>query len=135
MYKNILIPVAVDPECNAARALDVARRLLSAGGHITLVSVVEDVPAYVVEYVAVKPARMIKEKVRKKLAECVKNESDVEIDVIEGHAAVSITKFAESHDIDLIIVDSHRPGVEDFFLGSTASRVVRRAPCAVHVLR
>ena len=36
---------------------------------------------------------------------------------------------------DLIVINSHKPGVEDYFLGSTASRVVRRAPCSVLVLR
>ncbi len=135
MYKNILIPVALDHECNTGKALDVARQMLSEGGQITLLSVIEEVPAYVAEYVVIKPADKIMENVRNKLEACVKNEPGVKTDVIAGHAAVAITKFAEEHDIDLIVVDSHRPGVQDYFLGSTASRVVRRAPCAVHVLR
>ena len=53
MYKNILIPVALDHESDVADTVGVARRLLSEGGKITLVSVVEEVPSYVVEYVSV----------------------------------------------------------------------------------
>ena len=47
----------------------------------------------------------------------------------------SIIDFATSSGIDCIVIGSHRPGLSDYFLGSTASRVVRHAPCAVHVFR
>ncbi|MET0093936.1 MAG: universal stress protein [Sedimenticola sp.] len=30
---------------------------------------------------------------------------------------------------------AHRPGLSDFFLGSTAARIMRYANCSVHVLR
>ena len=36
---------------------------------------------------------------------------------------------------DCIVIGSHKPGLIDYLLGSTAARVVRHAPCAVHVLR
>ncbi|WP_170501927.1 universal stress protein, partial [Ruegeria atlantica] len=37
--------------------------------------------------------------------------------------------------IDCIVLASHKPGMKDFFLGSTAALVVRHARCSVHVLR
>ena len=37
--------------------------------------------------------------------------------------------------VDLIIVASHRPGLQDYFLGSTAAKVVRHAKCSVLVIR
>jgi len=40
-----------------------------------------------------------------------------------------------AHAVDLIVIASHRPGLKDYFLGSTAGRVVRHSPCAVHVIR
>ena len=55
--------------------------------------------------------------------------------VIVGHSANGILDYAEKNEIDCIIVASHRPGYQDYFLGSTAARVVRHATCAVHVLR
>ena len=36
---------------------------------------------------------------------------------------------------DLLIIASHRPGLQDYFLGSTAAHVVRHAACSVHVIR
>ena len=55
--------------------------------------------------------------------------------VIEGHSGRSILDWAESNSPDLIIIASHRPGMQDLLLGSTASQVVRHAACAVHVVR
>ena len=40
-----------------------------------------------------------------------------------------------SDDIECIVMGSHKPGFSDYLLGSTAARVVRHAPCAVHVYR
>jgi nucleotide-binding universal stress UspA family protein len=135
MYKKILIPIAPDHERDTTEALAVARQLLAEGGQITLLSVVEELPAYVAEYVVIKPADKIIKDARARLEEDVKDEPDVTTDVVTGHAAVSITKFAEEHGMDLIVVTSHRPGAQEYFLGSTAARVVRHAPCAVHVVR
>ena len=38
-------------------------------------------------------------------------------------------------DTDCVVIASHRPGLQDYLLGSTAARVVRHAACSVHVLR
>lgn len=59
----------------------------------------------------------------------------INIVVMSGKPGVAIAELAEQIGADLIIIGSHRPGVQDYFLGSTASRVVRRAPCAVLVTR
>ena len=47
-----------------------------------------------------------------------------------------IVSFAEKEDADMIMI-GHRglSGVERFFLGSVASKVVSRAPCSVYVHR
>ena len=55
--------------------------------------------------------------------------------MIEGHSGRSILDWAEENGPDLIIIASHRPGMQDLLLGSTASQVVRHARCAVHVVR
>jgi len=34
-----------------------------------------------------------------------------------------------------IVIGSHKPGLRDYLLGSTAAKVVRHAACAVHVKR
>lgn len=43
-----------------------------------------------------------------------------------------ILDYARTHQIDLIVMGTHgRRGLQHFFLGSVAERVVREAPCAV----
>lgn len=60
---------------------------------------------------------------------------DADIVVLTGHPGRTITDYAEKIGADCIIVGSHKPEMKDFFLGSTAARVMRYAPCSVHVLR
>jgi nucleotide-binding universal stress UspA family protein len=52
-----------------------------------------------------------------------------------GHPGNQILDLAEETNADLIIVASHRPGLQDYFIGSTAGRVVRHANCSVLVTR
>ena len=55
--------------------------------------------------------------------------------LVHGRPGNEIVDFAEENNIDCIIVFSHKPDISDYFLGSTAGRVVRRATCSVHVIR
>ena len=55
--------------------------------------------------------------------------------IIKGHSGRSIVDVAKDIHADCIVIGSHKPGLIDYLLGSTAARVVRHAPCAVHVLR
>jgi universal stress protein F len=55
--------------------------------------------------------------------------------LVEGHSGRTILDWAEANSVDCIIIASHRPGLQDYLLGSTASRVVRHAQCSVHVVR
>ena len=135
MYKNILIPIALDHDTDIDKAIATARCLQADGGQITLVGVVEQVPGYVIEYVTVRPDAKIQSDMRNHLRKIIEGQEDIEIEVMSGKPGVAIAELAEVTQADLIVIGSHRPGVQDYFLGSTASRVVRRAPCAVMVLR
>lgn len=135
MHRNILIPVALDHEDVAQSKIEVARRLLAEGGRITLLTVLEDVPGFVAEFVDMKPANHLTQRIKAKLEEVADGASDIKTAVVTGKAGVQIASFAEEHGADLIIVGSHHPNAQDYFLGSTASRVARRAPCSVYILR
>ena len=135
MYSHVLIPVALDHQREVSDKIEAARRLLREGGRITLLSVVEQVPSYVTEYVSIKPEGKILDGVRAQLEAMVGSAPDTVCMVVSGKPGIAISDFAAKNGVDLIIVGSQRPGVQDYFLGSTASRVVRRAPCAVFVLR
>lgn len=135
MYKHILIPVALDHETVVPRKLALARRLLAEGGRITLLTVLEDIPGFVAEFIDVKAKNNLTQKVTEKLAAAAAGEAGVECRVVSGKAGVQITRFASENGVDMIIVGSHRPGATDYFMGSTAARVARRAECSVHVMR
>ena len=135
MYKSILVPVAPDHERNIMAAIDLAEMLRDEGGKITLLSVIDMIPAYVMQQLP--DDQMTKNVVsaKVKLQEDADGHKNTDIQVVIGHSANSILDYAEKNGTDCIIVASHRPGYQDYFLGSTAARVVRHATCAVHVLR
>ncbi len=70
-----------------------------------------------------------------RLTERVADLPDVTAVILKGHTGRSITDYADQIKADCIVIGSHKPGLMDYFLGSTAARVVRHAPCAVHVVR
>lgn len=135
MHKHVLIPVALDHEKVVPAKLAVARRLLADGGRITLLTVLEDVPGFVAEFVDMKPANHLTQRIKAKLDEVAGGAEDITTEVVTGKAGVRIARYAEENDVDLIVVGSHHPTAQDYFLGSTASRVARRAPCSVYILR
>ena len=63
------------------------------------------------------------------------DEAGTDSEVLSGHTPLKILEYATEIGADLIIIASHRPGLQDYFLGSTAARVVRHAECAVLVDR
>lgn len=134
MYRNILVPIALDHERDVAGALAIARTLVADGGTITALTVVEAVPSYIMAGFPEGHA----ERSREDAAAALKDEvggAEVKTVAVTGHSARSILDYAEAHEVDCIVIASHRPGLQDFFLGSTAARVVRHATCAVHVVR
>lgn len=135
MYKNILVPVAFDADHDPSNALSAAKALADQGGKVTLIHVLDAVPAYVAAQVPKEVRVEARDKIKHDLKAKAGLFPDAEIVVIDGHAGTSIVEYADDHNIDLIVVASHRPGLQDYFLGSTAARVVRHANCAVHVTR
>ena len=135
MHKHILIPVALDHEDLVHRKLAMARRLLDENGRITLITVLESIPGFVNEFVTIKEANHLSERVKSALDQAADGAPDILTEVASGKPGVQIAEFARSNGVDLIIVGSHSPDAQGYALGSTAARVARRAPCSVFVLR
>lgn len=135
MYDHLLVAVTLDPAKGMSRAFDVARALRSAEGRITALHVLEEVPSYVSQHL---PQDFMKRHVveeRDIFDRMIAEEEGVSPVLINGHAGHSIVEYASEHDVDCIVVGSHRLELSDYLLGSTAARVVRHANCAVHVMR
>ena len=135
MYSNILVPIALDHERDTGAAMDIAHRLLKKGGKITALHVMEALPSYAAQYLTDEQIDLRQAEAKTALKAELGGVKDVRPAVITGHSGRSIVDYATDHEIDLIVIASHRPGLQDYFLGSTAARVVRHAPCAVHVIR
>ena len=135
MYKNILIPIALDHEHDVAASIDIANKLLDDGGKVVALHVIEAIP----QYAAVHLPENYQEKRQSEAMASLHTEldglSNVSAAVVTGHAGRTIHDYAEQHDCDCIIVASHRPGIKDHFMGSTAAWVVRHSTCAVHVTK
>lgn len=135
MPRHILIPVALDHEDLVPRKISVARRLLDDGGKITLLTVLENVPGFVAEFVDMKPENHLTQRIKSRLDQVADGAEDIETQVVTGKPGIQVAEFARANGVDLIVVGSHSPSAQDYFLGSTASRVARRAPCSVYILR
>lgn len=135
MYKNILVPVDLEHNRDMSDVFAVARKLLDDGGQITALHVIEAIPGYV----ALNLPADYQETRREQAAAAMKTElggdESIKMAVVVGHAGRSIQDYSEEHNHDCLIMASHRPGVQDYFLGSTASWVVRHSQCSVHVMR
>lgn len=134
MYRNILVPVALDHERDVKAALAVAHSLAGEGAKITALTVIENVPSYIMAELPEGQIDRNREAAISALEAEIADSSVTPV-VVTGHSARSILDYAEGHGVDCIVIASHRPGIEDYFLGSTAARVVRHAPCSVHVVR
>lgn len=61
---------------------------------------------------------------------------DWEMTITSGMPFLEIIRYARENDIDLIVIGTHgRSGVEHIIFGSTAEKVVRKAPCPVLSVR
>lgn len=64
-----------------------------------------------------------------------RHEVEPQLVVKEGHASDLILSFAQTHDIEGIVMGTHgRRGFDRLVLGSSTDRVIRRAPCPVLVV-
>jgi nucleotide-binding universal stress UspA family protein len=135
MYKNILVPVLFDEEHDNQKSYQVARALADDDAKFTVAHVVEAIPNFVRLEMPTDVLEARHDKIKKMLGDAAKGLPGAVPELISGHAGNAILNYANENEIDCIVLASHRPGFEDLLLGSTASRVVRHAKCAVHVIR
>lgn len=144
MYAIKKILLTTDFSETSKAALDPARGLARCfDAKIVLVYVEEDkLPPLVVEYMAVGIDELLTQQVEQseKRLEQFQQEQlpdfDVERVVGVGTPHVEIVRIAEEQAVDLIVIATHGRGlISHALLGSTAERVVRRAPCPVLVSR
>jgi len=134
MYKTILIALALD-QGHGKRAVELARLLGSDDSKIIAVHVVDHVPGFSRVYAGDIDKDEIAKTAKESIMERVGDLGAIEPIVLAGRAGRTVTDYASKIGADCIICGAHRPGLSDFFLGSTAARIMRYSNCSVHILR
>ena len=136
MYKTILVPIDIAHLDKGKAMIDVATAHASKGAKIIILNVVEEIPTWAAAEI---PDGIIDKSRQTSVDEmnAIAKESgiEMEVEVRMGHSYKTILDVAKEKSADMIIVASHRPGLQDYFLGSTAAKVVRHAKCSVLVVR
>lgn len=135
MYDSILVPISFDEDRDAEGSLAVARALANTGAKIMLLHVMEQIPSYAISYMPTDYITESRSAIEAELARMAQSLPGGQAALVEGHSGRTILEWADQHGVDCIVIASHRPGMQDLLLGSTATTVVRHARCAVHVLR
>lgn len=141
-FRKILVPV--DFSENSRLGLEYAMRFAREFRARVLVFHSVFVPAYVLgnEYTAREVPNLIaiqqdyaKEEMEQLREEVSGKGSEIETEIGFGSPVEQISDYVAQEDVDLIITSTHgRTGLQRVFIGSTAERIVRHAPCPVLVV-
>jgi len=136
MYKSILVPIDLAHQEVGQAMIKRAVALSDDKAEITLLHVIGDIPAYAQSYLPEGQLQENLEETRKVLKGMV-DAAGIKADVVVRYGSPSpvILDEADERGSDLIIIASHHPGIKDYLMGSTASRVVRHADCSVLINR
>jgi nucleotide-binding universal stress UspA family protein len=137
--KSILVPI--DFSKISQTALEYAVPLAKQfGAKVTLLHAIEPLPYPVgLTYLPMGegfPIKPLEEKLNKLAKKTIEPQHLKEVIVQVGTAFEVVTNMARDRKVDLIIITTHgHTGLRHVFMGSTAERVVRHAPCPVFVVR
>jgi nucleotide-binding universal stress UspA family protein len=136
MFNNIIVPIDLTHTERADAMIKAAKHMGGPDAKITVINVFDEIPGYVAAELPADTIENSKKMARDRLQEVVTSmDLKAEAVIRSGQPARCILDLAEDNDADLIIIASHKPGLQDYLLGSTAARVVRHAKCPVLVLR
>ena len=135
MYSNILVPVVFDEGHDTKASFRAARALANEDAKFTVLHTIEAIPAYVSSQIPAEVLANTRAELEGLLQQSAAELPGSKAVLRSGHAGRFIVDYASENGIDCIVLASHKPGLENLFLGSTADRVVRHAECSVHVIR
>ncbi|WP_296478154.1 universal stress protein [Roseinatronobacter sp.] len=137
MYGRIIVAVDLEHVEQGRALLKRAARFLDEGGEIRLLHVLEDVPGYIAAELPSDISERRRAEAVVELRAMIDPKADIRIahEVRRGAASGQILQAAEDSGAELIMIASHKPGLRDYFIGSTAARVIRHAKCSVLVER
>lgn len=134
--KKILVAIDIARSSGNDACIKTAQGIAGTmDGTVILLHVIEPIPRYVVPSMPAGVLAKRKLEAEEETRKLTARYDCADAVVREGRPANVILEYASEIDADLIVLNSRDPGLAEYFLGSVASRVVRRARCSVHVVR
>jgi nucleotide-binding universal stress UspA family protein len=140
MFKRILVGLDGSPGSEQALAKAIELATLQQA-ELWAVSVAEVVPRYVetIDEVAEASdhATAYFARLHRQAYDRAKHAGiELHAETLIGHPAHGVVEFAAKHDVDLVVIGhSGHTSLWGQFLGTTADKIVRHAPCSVLVVR
>ena len=140
MFKMIVVPVDPGEPKFSAPAIEVASRFArDYGSSLRLVAVLAHSQGFVSNYLpadfeekAISDTRAMLDDLAHGLG---LSKDKVAVSVRIGSIYHEVIEEAKDADADLIVMESHRPDLSTYLLGSNAAKIVRHSTCSVMVLR
>ena len=152
MYKHIMVPLDGSElaECVFSQ-LETVVKSCQIAPKVTLVRVVTPLKLYggldfggAVEYISPEQIQRLEDDNKKAAQDYLAKQVsrlkvqgiNAEAEVTFGLASETLTKYAEKNGVDLIIIATHgRSGINDWFWGSVAERVLKTSKIPVLMVR
>jgi nucleotide-binding universal stress UspA family protein len=140
MFASILVPIDLADTDLAKPAIETAASLAkTSGGLVRLINVMPMMPVMLADYVPPDFDAQQRQSAQEALAIVAResgiNALQISTAVRQGGIYHEILEEAADVGADLIVMTSHRPSMQSYFLGSNAGHVVRYAKCSVLVVR
>jgi len=134
--KKVLVAVDFGREGGNDTLMATAQAIAGAiGGELHLLHVVEPIPKRVIPELPQDVMSRYKSHADEEMKKLLAQYDCASGVVHNGPPSNEILNYAAEIKSDLIVVHSHDPNLSDYFIGSVAGRVVRRAHCSVHIVR
>ena len=140
MFASILVPIDLADTDLAKPAIETAAALVKTSqGVVRLLNVMPMTPVMLADYVPPDFDAQQRQSAQEALAIVAResgiNALQISTAVRQGGIYHEILEEAADVGADLIVMTSHRPSMQSYFLGSNAGHVVRYAKCSVLVVR
>jgi universal stress protein F len=140
MFKKILVPVDLaEPQMTKLAARHVEGLAKAFDAEVRLVNVQSLTPVKLLDYLPQDFDETIRRGLESELAAVAaqidRPATHISTALLFGPIYQSALAEAERWKSDLIVLCSHRPGMDRFLIGSNASAIVRYATCPVLVVR
>jgi universal stress protein F len=140
MLRKVLLPIDLTQPEMTRLAVDQAKELASAFNcDFRLVNVQSLIPISFFDYVPQDFDSQVREGLEKEIAAIAEQlgraPDRISTKVLFGPIYHKLLEEADSWGADLILLCSHKPGMDRFLIGSTADAIVQHAKCSVWVVR